>query len=1647
MRKLIVTSLLALLPAVAAAQYRIDQQPAPAGGANVQIAPTPDDAAPVSGVYVQDSAIALDRMALAQRMEGLKEWGKSAEIYQEIIEKFSDRVVPSHLDDKGAVDQYTSVMTLVNQRLRAWPPDGLAVYRTRYELTAQSLIRSAQGDNVAPLHEVFTRYFVSDSGKQAGLRLIDAYFELGDFPAATWIGEALLNHPNIEAERPRILFRVGLAAHFSGDQSLAQSTLDELKTHYPGTIGSVGGRDVNLAGELQDDLSRPVGQGAVSTADGQDDSWPTPGGDLTRGKISFSAARPGAKLYTVNLPPPLWRAAGEEIKREQLQSNYEQFRDEGKMLGIMPAVDRGEMFFQDNARLYALNIDTGQSLPGWLATYPAHNGQYVVSAEGSAAAKIGPPEAAQLCITLTDTSVLAVMGLPSTLLTTFNLADPHDARLVCLDRATGRENWTVSSRDLPVDTLKNLRIGGAPLVAGSNVYLAGISSKGNGYEDCYVLCFDLATGKYRWSTYVSGAPMAGQTLYNPNTGYSPLAHLPAHLSYAGGRLFVVAGVGSVAALDAYSGNVDWLNIYREPDDAVNPANMGFGMGMGGFGAGGFRAQQFQQPGAPWNPPSPWALSAPLVHGGNVFVLPTDGKYILVYDAGDGRLVKRLEKSNCCQSNGGDVSEDSQPDTLLGVLDGALVHEGAQDKREDLLLVATPESVCALRWREYDALHPEQTVVWTSGFSGTDSLRGQPFVTTDSVFVPAAHALYRLDLRTGKIGDSYPAQTDPSSSVSSWPTGEGPGNVLAVGNHVVIAGDRGVSVYTGIDLAIARLDKEISAAPGDPNARLHYAETMFLNNQTPQALARLDEAIQLLNAQTDGSRDIAARDRAFNDALTFAVRSTQNAATTASANPLFDRATALASSPGQKVNYRLARARFARYGAQPDLAAAIRLYQEILADPSLRNVAIATQQIFAPASAASDTPQDMDQAGVAAVTAIDSITKTAEGAAAYQTFEQAARKEFEAATNAGDPDRLLAVAESFPNSKVASSAAVHAAELFETAGRTRQAIAVWRDISPRVINPAQQAIAWEALARNYLKLPSGLPAAANRLSAAAKLNSDAKLTKPLTIPGAGKVLPIGTPLGSAGLRLVEALSGRSPGLETNLPNFGLASGEDCRAFRKQYHTSPDPFLPQPALSAKVDKLIVPAQEFSRYDRVIAWTQGAGLSLYPVGAQEPVGTDADVTAEPRGAAWVNSGNGLLVWTANQLFMISPRQAQTQWKLTIQTLPELDVMALAAHKEMVHLIEQADPRTARGQRRNQLMPIRNRPFAARALPGQGGVNLSASTDEIPDTSGAETITDLIPLTDSAILTTSTGRIMTLKLDDGSIQWDLRLSEHALDRVVATDDFVVAKSSDESSVQLTVLDAGSGRRLARHLYPIDQQLGQYPVNLALDVDGTMAFTTTDKIYIFDLFKPAADHTLNSPRQFVDALPDKEFDAMRRPGQLVISNNQILALCTDGKLRGFSALSGSARTYIQDHSPTEMSLLTGQQNDQTAMRLGDRYVYIWGPAAVAAYDMEKPEISWGDPQTISAASSSRQLLLGRDYMLVLSPTTDGDSAAAWTMWGFARTQVPGKGSESGLMVYQQHPVNEPHGISAFQAVEGGLYYLSGDHVLHYLKGNTHPTQ
>src|ERR1041385_457568 len=88
---------------------------------------------PQQGVYVRDSAIAADKFELGKRMERLKEWPKSADVYQEILDKYQDRVVPTQINDKGQAIKYASVTVAVQERLARWPEEGLNVYRTRFE--------------------------------------------------------------------------------------------------------------------------------------------------------------------------------------------------------------------------------------------------------------------------------------------------------------------------------------------------------------------------------------------------------------------------------------------------------------------------------------------------------------------------------------------------------------------------------------------------------------------------------------------------------------------------------------------------------------------------------------------------------------------------------------------------------------------------------------------------------------------------------------------------------------------------------------------------------------------------------------------------------------------------------------------------------------------------------------------------------------------------------------------------------------------------------------------------------------------------------------------------------------------------------------------------------------------------------------------------------------------------------------------------------------------------------------------------------------------------------------------------------------------------------------------------------------------------
>src|SRR6476469_4847929 len=139
---------------------------------------------PTEGVYVRDSAGAVEKLMLAQKMERLKNWKNSAELYQEVIAKYPDRVIPLQKDKNNRFYQYTSIINPVQEQLAHWPKEGLDVYRARYETAAAAELQKAKPDDAPALNHIYSVYFVTDSGMQAGIRLIDLYLEEGEFPAA-----------------------------------------------------------------------------------------------------------------------------------------------------------------------------------------------------------------------------------------------------------------------------------------------------------------------------------------------------------------------------------------------------------------------------------------------------------------------------------------------------------------------------------------------------------------------------------------------------------------------------------------------------------------------------------------------------------------------------------------------------------------------------------------------------------------------------------------------------------------------------------------------------------------------------------------------------------------------------------------------------------------------------------------------------------------------------------------------------------------------------------------------------------------------------------------------------------------------------------------------------------------------------------------------------------------------------------------------------------------------------------------------------------------------------------------------------------------------------------------------------------------------
>ena len=1534
------------------------------------------------------------------------------------------------------------------------------------------MLAKAGTDDLATLHQVFQSYFVTESGKQAGLRLIDANLERGEYLAAAEIGDQLLStYPkaNLQAERPGLLFRTSIAYALAGDadsKAKSAAAAAQLKSEFPQTLGTVRGKDLPLAEALPAELEAIGTEGASSAVAASPDSWPTFGGGPSRGVVSSAKANPGTRLYSVPLsrigaPPSRPGAAPQPAELES-------------RIGIMPVVDRGELYFQDGTSIYAVSLESGVPLPAWVKTYASTNGQFVLPKVA------GSTRGQQQTLTLTERHVLAVMGQPDrvSLRDGVRPQEQGEARMVCLDRATGKELWTsaMSSIDLggagdgppapqpavgpdgqlvppaggrrndDEGNLRRLSLSGAPLVVGDTVLSIGRSVGSNQGEDCYVVSFDLNTGKFRWACYVASsgmpAPMYGMPMNTTDN--------TSHLAYSNGRVYVLTNLGAVAALDAYGGTIVWLNIYPLDMPQMNVRGMHMGMGDGRQGA---------------TPKiKPWQHNAPIVSGGKLFVLPNEGKHLLIYDAVTSKEVKRVRldviTSWMSQLSDWRSGQVDRLKVLVGVIG-------------DRMLLASDSEMVYFDWAKFNPDnfpgHDSEQLIWPY----KSSFAGRPFLTNTAVYTASSERLYTVELSDGLPKASYPAYPR-----EKWDDGEGPGNIVVSGDHVIVAGATNVDVYTDLALATAKLDAEVAAAPTDPELRLRYAEVMFVAGQGEQAIKRLDEAIELMGG-AKSLRNGPERDRLFSDALTFAVKSAPDgrAGGAERTEQFFDRAALSAVAPQQQVQYRMARAKFAT--ERKDAQAAVKLYQQVLASAATRAVTVLNEM---------ETPPTPAQAADVAERAIAELVKPGGlgGPSAYEPFEKQAVEAVNAAkTDADEADKaakLLDVALVYPNASVAQPAMIAAAEAYESASRPRDAVRVLRAMWFKYqTGPARLPIL-EGMARNYLAIPDRsrtdlATTAAARLAVAATQAGDATLQKDLKLSD-------GTVIAEAGVSFSEALEKvrkiTSLAADKALPDFGIPIP------KPNQKPHPKPFLPvgpQTTLP-NATALVPPSRDFARPDRVVTWSPRQ-LSIFNAGAgvpKEPISRSAAFPGEagplpegvirspeaPRGVSW--TGDTALVWGASKVVALDAPSGKTLWTFDLATQPTLEVLR-AGDDVAVAEDQPGNPgvngriivngRVVNGNNvivRNGIVVNGQQ---ADPAGGQNAVARGGPASPIPPVPGAgEQVADVRPVGDRVLVTSSTGRIACVDLATGTIPWQTRLADTTPDRLAATEDFTVVRVRDDSNVRLVALDTFSGKVIGRQSFPVTggNQPASTPLNLALSADGKLVYTTPTQLRMRDLYEGWDKDEKVYPPQTGQNAP-RLFEGATQPGQLVIAEGRILALsdnaATSGQQTGTKFVSVYSLETVQPISlvvdaggkrQVNQMLTTGATDWNVTLRTVGSKLYCVGTRSIYAYDLDHPDAPWsGATDTMDVEPQEMKLrdaFIGTNHIVLLDQP-EGAATPQFRLYAFGRyTPVAGvKKGESGKLDYI-YPASDPAGVAPqWQACDGGFYYATADGQVRVLQG------
>lgn len=799
----------------------------------VAVKPTPD-------AYVDDSFEAGELLGRMRLLAEQGQWLQASRLADALFAEHGARLV------RGDGGGYSSVAKRVGNLLADWPENGIRVYRGAFERRAKDAYKAAlHARDVDALADVMDRYFVTSAAAAVADAMSELCMESGRFAEAERVCERIIaSHPDRDRLKPAFVARLAILAAAAGREREAQERLAEYERILSGVPITWSGHQLPLATVVDAVLSdvRALGHGA------DDARWPCFAGSPARN-------RPGE--FVIDRLALLWRfdkfapgtLAGAADDGETGATH--DIREAGKLLMLHPVADASRLYFQDADDIWGIDRTAGTQV--WHYSVGSSASGRDGGSDGATAQWYAPTVFRDRLYACTGFETVPYYGYEAALRTT---------AAVCLDAATGRLIWRTDPSAMGVDREK-VGFGSSPLVTVDGVFVLARRRRTFGFEDCYLVRLDTDDGHVVFQTHLGSGSVGG-------FGYRQATlSLPA---LDGGVVYVCSNLGTVAAVSARTGRVEWLTPYSRRSETDRRALM--------------RSSELDV--------APWHINPVVVAGQRVICRPLDASPLMIVDRRDGHILHTLDETKV-----------GRVQTILGT-----------DERSLYLLVEVNESS---RVVGVDLASAE--IAWQADLPDDARVLGRGVLSGDAVLLPTSVGLCAFDARNG------------SRTMEAWPE-ESSGNLLAMRGQLVVAGNDHVSAYGRKVEVWDRLRHAMADRPDDPAPALELSEIAFRSGRRAEGFDLLLDAAVRFDRFRERDTPVTMQ-RLFTDCMWYASEwVVQNDEDRTRVRTLYERAAGFAPDTAAHVAYRLRFADFLISAGDPSRA--VDLCQQILSDRSLRD---------------------------------------------------------------------------------------------------------------------------------------------------------------------------------------------------------------------------------------------------------------------------------------------------------------------------------------------------------------------------------------------------------------------------------------------------------------------------------------------------------------------------------------------------------------------------------------------------------------------------------------------------------------------------------------------------------------------------------------